>query len=331
VAGYDPGQASDHYEEFLLQRTRSCIDRALVNTFEGELRFGAIQGDWNINRRMCIDGKMTLAPNPAGAKDNTLNILKVSDVDGNCRALVLNYACHPVTLHDTLWISSEYPGRISQLLESRLYGTTAMFFQGAGANARPRVTVAGDHGWKACTFDELDDMATVMANHIQKAICSGKFRSIPLRLAARQFVVPLEMEVYPKAYFEAILNDESRVQPARNEAKVVLDNYDRTDNRIDLHAGIVRLSEDAYIAFLCGEVCFEVKQHIQKVFGDRSLFFIGYGDATAYIPDDKLLAEGGYEPEESVVEFCLKGKFKPGIDRKMQETFAENLRILEND
>jgi len=329
LEGYDPGQASDRYEAFLLERTKSCIDRTFVNTFEGSISFGAIEGDWNINRRRMIDGKMRLAPNPEGAKDNRLNILKVADTEGRSRALLLNYACHPVTLHDTLWISAEYPGRICQLLESRLFGSTAMFFQGAGANARPRVTADGDAGWKSCTFDELDDMSTVMANNIERALRSGGLKPIELGLAARRFIVQLETEVYPKAYFEAILSDESRHQPARNEAKVVLDNYDVTDNVVDLHAGIVRLSDDVYIAFLCGEVCFEVKEHIRKVFGDRDLIFIGYGDATAYIVDDKLLAEGGYESEESVVEYCLKGKFKPGIDKKMQDAFRENLEGLE--
>ena len=127
-----------------------------------------------------------------------------------------------MTLHDTLWISAEYPGRICQLLESRLYGSTALFFQGAGANARPRVTVDGDVGWKSCTFDELDDFATVMANNIQRAMCSGGLRPINLGLAVTRFVVPLETEVYPKAHFEAIVSDASRSPSARAQAQTVL-------------------------------------------------------------------------------------------------------------
>ena len=83
-----------------------------------------------------------------------------------------------------------------------------------------------------------------------------------------------------------------------------------------------------YIAFLCGEVCVEVKQHIKKAFGDKKVIFIGYGDSTAYIPDDKIIQEGGYEAEGSVVEYGLKGKFKPGVDKKMQDSYSENLQLI---
>ena len=85
---------------------------------------------------------------------------------------------------------------------------------------------------------------------------------------------------------------------------------------------------DVYLAWLCGEVCLEVKQEIEKVFAGKTLFFIGYCDGTAYIPEDKLIDEGGYEVTGSVVEFCLKGHFRKGINRKLRETYGEQLRLL---
>jgi hypothetical protein len=44
------------------------------------------------------------------------------------------------------------------------------------------------------------------------------------------------------------------------------------------------------------------------------MFMGGYGDDLAYVPEDKRLAEGGYEPAGAVVEFRLKGPFRKGIN-----------------
>ncbi len=328
VLGYDPGQHSDEYEAFLLERTKSCLDRACNNVFEGTIAYGTIEGDWNMNRRRPGNGKPTNAPNPEGDKDNTLGILSVHDQDGVSKALLLNYSCHPVTLGATLWISAEYPGRMCQLLEAEFYGSTAIFFQGAGGCSRPKIAADGKV-WKACTFDELDDMATAMANNVKRAICAGKLEPIELRLAARQFVVPLDIEVYPKEFFAKIVNDPNAPNaPQKNEARWVLEHYDDMGDQVPLHAAIMRLSDDLYVAFLCGEVTYPVKQHVLKAFGDKQVIFVGYGDATAYIPDDRYIEEGGYEAEGSVVEFRQRGCFKTGVDQKLIDTYGKYLQDI---
>jgi len=328
VTGYDPGQHSDEYEAFLLQRAKSCIDRACINVFEGTIEYGTIEGDWNMNRRRPGNGKPINAPNPEGDKDNTLSILRIKDRNGASKALLLNYSCHPVTLGATLWISAEYPGRMCQLLEAEFYGSTAIFFQGAGGCSRPKIAADGKV-WKACTFDELDDMATAMANNVKRAVCADKLQPIELRLAVRQFVVPLDIEVYPKQFFANIVNDpDVPDSPQKNEARWVLEHYDSIGDQVPLHAAIMRLSDELYVAFLCGEVTYPVKQHVLKAFGDKQVIFVGYGDATAYIPDDRYIEEGGYEAEGSVVEFRQKGCFKTGVDKQLIDAYGKHLQDI---
>lgn len=329
VEGYDPGQASAQYEALVLERMKSCIDRACANTFEGRIAFGTAEGEWSISRRGIVDGRMQNAPNLSGAKDRTMNILQITDQAGECRALLLNFGCHPVTLGPTLRISGEYPGRLCQLLETEFYGCTAVFFQGAGGSSRPLIAAKAGNTWKQCTFADVDGLGSAMARSVHHAVSAGKLQPFELDLAASQFVVALETEVYPREFFEAVVNKDGPNSPAKNEAKVVLDGYDTTPNVVSLHAAVVRLSGELYIAFLCGEVCYEVKQHVEKAFEGKTVIFIGYGDGSAYVPDDTMLAEGGYEADGSVVEFCLKGKFKPGIDRKMTDAFRAALETLD--
>jgi hypothetical protein len=325
------GQESEDYERFLLSRIQTCLDRAWVNFFEGSIEYGRISGDWSLNRRKCIDGTYINAPNFDGITDRELVFLKVCDQEKNVKSLLINYSCHPVSLGASLWISADFPGRICHLLEAEYYGVVSLFFQGACGNVRPRIAADRiNQEWQSCTFDQVNEMSSSIVGRVREEIANG--RSEPterLALASRGFVIPLKIEPYPKDYFERIVKETKDDRPLRKRSAVnILRQYDSVDDIVPLHASIVRLNNDLYIAFLCGEVCVEVKQHVKKVFGNRRVIFIGYGDSTAYIPDDKIIQEGGYEAEGSVVGFGLKGKFKLGIDKTIQDAYRENLELL---
>ena len=51
-----------------------------------------------------------------------------------------------------------------------------------------------------------------------------------------------------------------------------------------------------------------------------------FGVARDLITPDVKTHLGGYEVDGSVIEFCLKGRLKKGVNAKMQEAFGENLR-----
>src|SRR5690606_34940059 len=115
----------------------------------------------------------------------------------------------------------------------------------------------------------------------------------------------------------------------RTAAEIVLANYDEMPDYVELHGGIIRLSDHFYISALGGEPCVEVKQNIAKAFPDAKMLFVGYMDSTAYIPDDKIIEEGGYEAEGSVMEYGLKGKVVKGIDQTIRHAFEQNREQME--
>lgn len=328
IKGYDLGQHSEHYEAFLQARIQSCIDRLFQNTFEGSLSYGFIEGEWNVNRRKPVEGKMENAPNPDGITDNRLQMLKITGPGGQLKGLFLNYACHPVTIRDTLYLSADFPGRICQYLDTHFYGSTSLFFQGAGGNSRPRITASGSK-FVTQTFNQIDEMSVSMANRIQKEVAFGSFEPVELKLAAKQFIIPLELDVYDKEEFAKVAHNEKMIPTSRNGARYVLDHYEEIPDTLPLQGGIVRLSDEVYIAALGGEPCVEVKINIEKAFAGKKLLFIGYLDSIAYIPDDKVIAEGGYEAGEgSVFEMALKGRIKSGIDQNILTSFQENRKYV---
>lgn len=321
----DPNQYSEQYEQFLLQRIRSCVDKMMLNQSEGTLEHGCIEGDWNINRRKPVDGAIQLAPNPEGNKDNKLHLLKLVDTTGKIKSLLINYACHPVTTRDTLILSGDFPGRICQILDAEYYGSTTLFFQGAGGNLRPKVT-AREGQFVTLTYEEVNEMSVAMAQRIRRAVVqAGVFRPIQPAFAALQFEIPLALDPFPKQHFVECLNDDANPAGIKATARQVLERYDQLPDEISLPGGIARLGRDVFIAFMGGEPCCEVKQNLESVFADKQLLFIGYADSTAYVPDDKLNREGGYEASGSTIEYGLKGPFSAGIDQRMDRVFRAAL------
>ncbi|CAI6025034.1 hypothetical protein [Cohnella sp. JJ-181] len=329
VEGYDEAsQVSPEYEAFLFERLKCLIRRALLNTFEGTLAYGLAEGDWNINRRKLLNGKIVNAPNPEGGKDDRLQMLRINDRTGNIKAVLFNYACHPVTVRDTLYLSGDFPARVCHLLEAEYFGATALFFQSAGGNARPKATAKFGE-FITCGYDEMNEMAMAMTQSIKGAVArEGAFRLLEPELEARQFRITLALEPFSKQRIIAAIEDAEGFPATKRIAEDVLARYEELPDAISLPAGLIRLDADHYVALLGGEPCYEVMLKLQASLGVKRLLFIGYLDSSAYIPDDKIIVEGGYEADESALEYGLKGGFRPGIDRSIAEAFAQSFSSL---
>ncbi|MBN2558061.1 MAG: hypothetical protein JXB33_04820 [Clostridia bacterium] len=309
-------------DSFFFERAKTCIDRAFLNIFEGTLDIARTSGRWNVNRRRDTGNGIVMEPNHNGITDDEVVIMVAKDLNGDIRTVFVNYSCHPVTLSGTLFISAEYPGRLCNLLESRFYGAMAVFLQGAAGNMRPLVTA--DKGkFKACSFDELDEFSNSIANHVVKTICTGEFKRIDPELKAVKFSLNLPTDRLPLSFFQKKLDEDMGYVTKR--MKKVVDNYDSMDDMITIHCGIVRFSNDLYLVFMGGEICYEVKQIVQRVFKPADIIFLGYHEAMTYIPDDKIISEGGYEGFDAPANAGFRGPFKPGIDEIIRSAFRQHL------
>ncbi|MCH9654462.1 MAG: alkaline ceramidase [Planctomycetes bacterium] len=82
--------------------------------------------------------------NPEEPADDTLVIGRVTDVDGNLKAVIVNYACHPTTMAwENTAISPDYPGAMRDTISEAL-GVPALFMQGASGDLSPRYQYVGD-------------------------------------------------------------------------------------------------------------------------------------------------------------------------------------------
>lgn len=336
VRGYDQHYHTDSYEAFLLERCCACIDRAFRDTCVGTMDFAAVEGDWNISRRVPQgNGKTKFAPNPDGDRDPNLYLLRLRDEAGQVRVLLTSFACHPSNLEQLHAISAEYPGRLCALLEERYPGCTALFFQGFGADTKLKRGAQEDK-FTPLTYEQLEEVVQSMVGAATQQLEHGSWTAVPVRLAGCAFTVELPLEENGRAFYESELAKYSqrlgcpgeRFVKTENEgesgansfrlmwscADYVVEHYEQLPDAITLNCGVVRLNPDFYIFSMGGEPVVSLQNALRDTFPSKRILCFGYNDAIAYIPSDKVIEEGGYEAGEGAdLEYRLKGRCKLGV------------------
>ncbi|MBN2852369.1 MAG: neutral/alkaline non-lysosomal ceramidase N-terminal domain-containing protein [Clostridia bacterium] len=322
IASYTERHTSSPLYEFYLERTLRCIDRAFSTIMDGTLSMGETTGRWNINRRCVTEKGIALAPNYEGITDDELSVLVIKDSSSHVKAVLYNYSCHPVTLSGTLHLSGEFPGRINQLIEANYYGCNCLFLQGAAGNMRPKITAYGDH-FNACTFDQVDEMSKAISDSIFKLISSQKMENIKPTFRGCSFTVKPAIQPLDRSFFEKRLTEVSGylIQTIQN----LLDHFDEQDDFALIHCGFIKLTDQLYIVYMGGEICYEVKLLIREVFEHKKIIFLGYHEALTYIPSDKIIDEGGYEGIEAPTFSSFRGPFALGINETIKNAFKEKL------
>lgn len=338
--GYNRDHHDDTYEELLLARAKACLDRAMCSMVEGTLEYTTFDADFNISRRGNTDGVFGNIPDYTYPRDREFWVFCLRDLNENIRSIVTNYACHPVFYPTKNGISAEFPGRLCQLLDTKYYGCTSLFFQSTAGDVRPRTTVdtkkmaAGIRAWpwrQDTDFNDVNALAQAMCDAVSSVIACGDFKKAELSIASDAFAIELPMDGRPLEHFMQRMHDLEKEADNPNRVNafyIAQGGYDSLADSLFLQCQTIRLTEDLYITTVGGEPCFGVKNAVKKAFGDKDVCFIGYTDACAYIVDDRVLAEGGYEPT-CHLEYCLKGPFKPGLDKRYEEGFAASLARLD--
>jgi len=340
--GYNRDHHDDAYEELLLARAKACLDRAMCSMTEGTLEYTTFNADFNISRRGNANGVFGNIPDNTYPRDREFWVLCLRDLNRNIRSIVTNYACHPVFYPAKNAISAEFPGRLCQLLDTKYYGCTSLFFQSTAGDVRPRSTVdtkkmaEGDlwsWPWRQDTdFGDVHAMAQAMCDAVTSVIACGDFKNAELSIASDAFTLELPMEGRPLEYFAKKMQEMEKDADNPNRVNafyIAQGGYGSLADSLPLHCQTIRLSDQLYLATVGGEPCFGVKNAIKKAFPEgKDICFIGYTDACAYIVDDRVLSEGGYEPT-CHLEYCLKGPFQPGLDKRYEDAFAASLRRIE--
>jgi len=132
------------YLEFLKNTAVESINKAKENLMDGFLSWEYGCCDLATKRDLNLNGEYLIGYDPSAKPDQTLLVGKLSNTDGELRAVICNYACHPTTFaHENTLISPDYVGAMRELIAEKL-NVPIVFLQGASGDLAPKKQYVND-------------------------------------------------------------------------------------------------------------------------------------------------------------------------------------------
>ena len=309
-------KAAMRYAEKLTGDIVEVVNMAFAAMEPVQLSYGCGNAGFAVNRRQPTEKGVVIGINPDGPVDHDVPVLKTTDMNGNVKAILFGYTCHNTTSRSFL-VNGDYAGFAQIEVEKYYPGAVAMYMAGCGAdqNPSPRGTVelAAEHG-------------KTLADAVKKAIESElKPVGPPVRtsytVTELQFR-PFDPEIYRKEMKEGDVYMQRR-------AKLMLEAYnkgwDMTSYKYPVQS--VRFGKDFTILALTGEVVIDYAIAAKKTFPRENLFVAGYcNEVQCYIPSKRIIKEGGYEPESSMIYYGFPGPFTDDVEDKIMVAVAQVLK-----
>jgi len=316
----DQRRAITDYTQTLAKQIADVVGAALGNMQVARLDLGHGTGSFAVNRRVLTPTGVKGGVNPAGPVDQDIPVLRVAGVNGQLLGVLFGYACHNTTLGGDFYkVNGDYAGFAQANFEAAHPNATAMFMLlcGADANPNPRGTVAlaEQHG-------------ASLAKEVTRVL-AGKLTPVTGQLRSAFQTAELAFAPHTRETFEAESKDSNWFKQQR--AAEMLAAYDRRApvRAIPYPVQGIRLGKSLTLVALGGEVVVDYNLRLKREFPGEELIVAGYSnDVMCYIPSLRVLKEGGYEANDSMIYYGQPGPFAEDVeDRVMQMIYKVMDRI----
>ena len=270
-----------------------------------------------VNRRQVTDKGIINGTNPDGPVDHDVPVLRVEGADGKLRAVVFGYACHNTTLQFYQWCG-DYAGFAQEYVQEKHPGAVALFWDGCGgdANPLPRSTVELCKKYGRALADAVED------------VLAGKMTPVNGTVKARYATLALAFDKLPEKEQLAadLLSKQVAVRKRAERLLKVLKDGGKIDDQYRYYpVQVWRLGDGPLWVALGGEVVVDYSLRLKKELkGDRPVWVTGYAnDVMAYIPSERVLKEGGYEADSSMIYYGHPTRWAPGLEKKIVDKVHE--------
>jgi neutral ceramidase len=287
------------YSDWLTAEIVSTIGKALDDMQPAEVSRGMGMADFAVNRRTNREPDVPFLREQnllVGPVDHTLPVLAIKKTDGTLKAVVFTYACHNTTLSFQQWCG-DYAGFAQFNLEKQYPGVTAMFCMGCGAdqNPLPRKTV-----------EICQQYATRLSNAVQ-AVLDQPLVPVTSKLETRHAFIKLAMDPPPPVtQLEAMAA--APVSYTQRWAARLLKGIQSGKTFSTEYAYPVqawRLGGDQLWITMGGEVVVDFGLRLKAELGEQTWVTAYSNDVMAYIPSKRVLLEGGYEGQSSMMVYGM--------------------------
>jgi neutral ceramidase len=288
----------DAYAAFLMEKIVASVKQAEQDLGPSELRFGSGSESIAVNRRTNLEKDvpaLRATNNLAGPSDHSVPVLLISR-KGIPYSVVFGYACHSTTLSGMEW-SADYPGYAQAELEERLPNCQAMFWAGCGGdqNPLPRRTV---------------ELAQQYGRRLASAVMKTMQNELPVidaKLKTDFQLIPVPFGELPTR--EQLENDRQSENPYVSARALAwlqrLEAGESIPRTYNYPVATWRLGDSVDRVAIGGEVVVDYALSIKGLpAAKRATWVMAYAnDVMAYIPSQRVLAEGGYEGGGAMVYY----------------------------
>ncbi len=298
----------DRYTRELTDSLEKVCLAALEARSPASLAWGQGRANFAANRRVLKDGRwINFGVNPNGPVDHSLPVLRATDPAGRVRVVLFGYACHCTTLGGEFnQICAEWAGYACDEIERQFPGSTALAIIGCGADANPEprrnLEDAKQHGQSA-------------AREVERLVKS-ELTPLPGKLEARLSRLQLPLEPAPD---RAALDRRAKLPGSEGFfAKSLITRLERGESLATTVPYSVEtwcFGDKLAMVFLPGEVVVDYALRLKWEIDRDRLWVVAYSnDVPCYIPSRRILSEGGYEADLSMVFYGHPTRFAPAIE-----------------
>jgi neutral ceramidase len=259
-----------------------------------------------------------------GPVDTDVPVLVVKDEAGAIRAIWTKYACHPTILHaENTLVSADFPGAMRQVVAQAYPDAVFLYSMGTAGDQSPRYFRTGQ------TFDEVERFGGALGRAVVEAVAVAEWPG-DQRIGVASQTVELPVKVYPapevvaeriatlKARESDLIADGAPYVEQQTANLWLLGAECDYANALKHAAGTLMNRYEASApfsvtglvvgdrawAFLPGEIFSEFGLAIKarSPWPRTHVVTLSNGDLPGYCVTREALAEGGYEPGNSILD-----------------------------
>jgi hypothetical protein len=201
-------------------------------------------------------------------------------------------------------------------IEAAFPGARALYLTGCGADSNPSprgsLQYAKQHGL------ELAGAVTGVLSRPMRPV-SG-----PIRRAFSRIELPLAP---PPDRAKLVADSEHKDRYVKNRAKAwlaLLDAGKPLPASVSFPMSVIRIGDDLTFFFLAGEAVADYSLRLKRELAADNPWTVGYAfEVPCYIPSMRILKEGGYEADSSLIYYGIYGPILGRAETMIIEKFRE--------
>lgn len=305
------------YTAQLEKRFVEVVVKSLKSLKPATLSVGQGQATFAVNRRENVERELPPKQELKGPVDHSVPVLKVSDAKtGDLMAVTFGYACHNTTLSFYQWCG-DYAGFAQLELEKRHPGCVALFWSGCGADANPLPRRMLEHciSYGTQLADAIDTVLKAKTQPINGGL-GAQYKELSLPYSS----VP-DTEMW-KAELKS--NQFAVRQRAQKYLKLIEGGESVPSEYSHYPIQVWRLGDTVLWVSLGGEVVVDYALRLKRELKASTIWVTGYAnDVMAYIGSARVIREGGYEGDRSMIYYGLPSKWDVSVEKLIVDAVTE--------